>query len=220
MTASEIAYRDLPELSLVDSCDKAMGYMDEFKLSQFPVVNGSLYIGLIYEEDVYQIEDWSLSIAQSKVRLPQVCVMEEEHFLSVVERLYTGQISVVPVVDQKNMYKGVVSRSTIVDIFGNASIVQDIGSVIEIEMVANDYYLTEIVRVVEHTGVKVLGTYIRSLPDVNKIILTLKINTQHIEQVLSALDRYGYKVFASYNLKSEDSIRKDRFDNLMHFLNL
>ena len=89
----------------------------------------------------------------------------------------------------------------------------------EIKLVANDYYLTEITQIIENTNAKILGTYIRTIAD-NTIVLTIKLNKQEVEEALSALDRYGYQVYASYHLKSKDTSRQDRYDNLMHILNL
>ena len=218
MTAGELADVELPVLELVDTCDKAMSFMDEYKLSHFPVVNGNVLVGLVYEEDLFEFDDWSQTIAQSKTRLPNVSVNEHSHFLSVVRKLYTSKLSVIPVVDSKNFYKGVITNDRVVQVFGSASIVQDIGSVIEIELAPNDYYLTEISRIVEGTNVKILGSYIRNIGE-NKMVLTLKLNKQEVEEALSALDRFGYTVYASYYLKSEDSVSQERFDNLMRILN-
>lgn len=220
MTAIELANIELPYLETVDTCEKAMRFMDEYKLSHYPVVNGSLFVGMIYEEDVYELSDWGLTIAQSKIRLPEISVNESDHFLSVVHKVNISEISCIAVVDHKNVYKGLISRNRIVKVFGNSSIVQEVGSVIEIALAPNDYYLTEITRIVENSGVKILGTYIRNIEDNNKIVLTIKLNKQEVEQVLSALDRFGYSVYASYQLKTKDNELSDRYDNLMHFLNI
>tara|TARA_R110002050_G_scaffold290260_1_gene443801 strand:- start:133095 stop:133757 length:663 start_codon:yes stop_codon:yes gene_type:complete len=220
MTAGQFADVELPYLETVDTCDKAMGFMDEFKLSHYPVVNGSLFVGLIYEEDIFEMEDWSQSIAQSKVRMPDVSINKSEHFLSVVNKIQISKLSCIAVVDNNNHYVGVITRDKIVNVFGSSSIVQDTGSVIEIEMTPNDYYLTEISRIIESTGVKILGTYIRTDSEANKIVLTIKLNQQEVENVLSELDRFGYNVLASYHLKYETEYMQDRYDNLMNMLNL
>lgn len=219
MTAGELADIELPVLEQVDTCDQAMSFMDEFKISHYPVVNGNLFVGLLYEEDLFEFDDWSQTILQSKIRLPEVSVNEHDHFLSVVQKLYEAKVSVVPVIDQNGYYKGVITNSRVVQVFGSASIVQDIGSVIELELAVNDYYLTEITRIIEGTNVKILGTYIRNIAD-NKIVLTIKLNKQEVEEAMSALDRYGYNVFASYHLKTQDTTPQDRYENLMHILNL
>lgn len=220
MTAGQVSESELPYLEITDSCDKAMGFMDEFKLTHFPVVNDSQFVGLIYEEDIYEIDDWSQSIANSKVRLPDVSISTFQHFLSAVNKMQVSKISCLPVVDANGLFQGVITRNRIVEVFGNASIVQDSGGVIEVEMAVNDYYLTEITRIVENTGLKILGTYIRTNLDNNKIVLTIKLNKQEVETVISSLDRFGYNVLASYQAKSENDDMKNRYDNLMNFLNL
>lgn len=219
MTAGEFSEIEIPILEQVDTCDQAMSFMDEYKLSHYPVVNGSVFVGLVYEDDIFELSDWSQTIAQSKIRLPKVSVNENDHFLSVVQLLQESKLSVIPVVDSRGFYKGMITTTRLVQVFGSASIVQDIGSVIELELAATDYYLTEITRIIEGTNVKILGTYIRNIAD-NKIVLTIKLNKQEVEEALNALDRFGYKVYASYNLKSESTTTQDRYENLMHILNL
>ncbi len=220
MTAGQLADLEFPYLETVDSCEKAMGFMDEFKLSHYPVINGSLFVGLVYEEDVYELEDWSKTLVQSKIRLPEVSIQANEHFLSAVNKIQMSSLSCLPVIDDRNVFLGVITRNRVVDVFGNSSIVQDQGGVIEIEMAAIDYYLTEITRVVENTGMKILGTYIRNTPETNKIVLTLKLNKAEVESVINALDRFGYTILASYQAKSENTDMQNRYDNLMNFLNI
>ncbi|MGB0391145.1 MAG: CBS domain-containing protein [Salibacteraceae bacterium] len=220
MTAGQVAESELPYLELNDSIDKAMGFMDEFKLTHFPVIDGSQFVGLIYEEDIYEIDDWSQSISNSKIRLPNVCIDATKHFLSCVNKMQVSKISCLPVVDAKSTFLGVVSRSRIVDVFGKAAIVEDAGGVIEVEMAITDYYLTEISRIVENTGVKILGTYIRTSKDNNKLVLTIKLNKQEVESVINSLDRFGYQVVASYQAKSENDDMQNRYDNLMNYLNI
>ena len=220
MTAGELAELELPYLETKDTCDKAMGFMDEFKLRHYPVIDEAKFVGLIYEEDIYEYDDWSKSIADSKLRLPNVSVFTDEHFLSAVNKIQLSNLSCLPVTDSKGLFHGVITRDRVVNVFGSSSIVQDAGGVIEIEMAPNDYYLTEITRIVENTGLKILGTYIRTSPDDNKIVLTLKLNKQEVESVLNSLDRFGYNVVASYLLKSENSNLQNRYDNLMNYLNI
>lgn len=220
MTAGQFKNTELPVLESTDTCDKAMNFMDEFKLSHYPVVLGAKFIGLIYEEDIYEMSDWSCPIAMSKVRLPDVSIEENQHFLSVVEKIHLSKLSCLAIVDEDNFYLGVITRDQIVTVFGKSSIVSDAGSVIELEMSPSDYYLAEISRIIENTGVKILGTYIRTENDSNNMVLTIKLNKQEVEEVLVALERFGYQVKASYHLKIENDEMKDRYDNLMSLLNL
>lgn len=220
MTASEIADTQLPCLEVQDTCEKAIGFMDEFKLSHYPVVDGALFVGLIYEEDLFEFDDWGQSIIHSKIRLPHVAVTENKHFLSVVQQFQASNLTCIPVIGEKSQFIGVITLQKIIQVFGSASVVQDMGSVIELELAPNDYYLTEVSRIIESNEVKILGTYIRNFADSNKIILTIKLNKQEVEGVLSHLERFGYKVHASYQLQSQTEEMQDRYDNLMHFLNL
>lgn len=220
MTAAEITIQDLPLLSCDDSLQLAIDYMDDLKLTHYPVVQNGKFKGMVYEDAVYDAENWLLSIGESKIRLPEIAVSATDHFLQVVNKFIESKISCLAIVDQKNNFIGAITRDCIVEVFGNSSIVQDSGSVIEILLARNDYYLTEITRVIESSGVKVLGTYLKNAEDDNQIILTLKLNQRKVDETLSSLDRFGYKVKASYELLRDETGLQDRFDNLMHFLNI
>ncbi|MFT4752905.1 MAG: acetoin utilization protein AcuB [Salibacteraceae bacterium] len=220
MTAGELAELELPYLETVDSCDKAMGFMDEFKLSHYPVVNEGVFEGLVYESDIYELDDWSVSLTNSKLRLPAISITHTAHFLTVVNKLEISKLSCLPVVGSNNSFKGVITRNRIVAVFGESSIVSEAGGVIEIELLPSDYYLTDITRIIENTGQKILGTYIRNNPEDTKIVLTVKLNKPEVEAVLSSLDRFGYTVLASYQSKSENDDMQNRYDNLMNFLNI
>ena len=220
MIAGHLAELELPYLELEDSCDKAMKFMDEFKLSHYPVVNGALFVGMIYEQDLYELDDWTKTIRGSKLRLPSVSVFEQEHFLTLVNKIQLSKLSCLPVIDEKNAFKGVITRHKIVNVFGLSSIVEDTGGVIEIEMASIDYSLADISRIVENNGLKILGSFIRNHTEENKIILTLKLNKQEVEVILNSLDRFGYTVMASYQSKIETTDLKNRYDNLMNYLNI
>lgn len=220
MVAAEIVNTQWPVLEIVDGIEKALGFMEEYKVSHYPVVNGALLVGVVFEDDLYEISDWSLTLAQSKVRIVPVSVNENSHFLTVVNVIKDGKLSCIPVANEKNVYQGVISRWDIVDVFGDSSIVSDLGGVVEIKLTPVDYYLAEISKIIESTGVKILGTYIRTDSQNNLLYLTVKLNKQEIEDVLAALDRFGYTVSASYQRKFDQSNLKDRFDNLMYMLNL
>jgi predicted transcriptional regulator len=220
MTAADIALKDLPLLSCDDSLQLAIDYMDALKLTHYPVVEEGKFMGLIYEDAIYNADNWLLSIREAKLRLPEVAVITNDHFLQVVNKFIESNVSCIAIIDPKGHFAGAITRDSIVDVFGNSSIVQDRGSELEILLARNDYYLTEITRVIESTGVKILGTYLRNAENTNQIILTVKLNERSIEETLSALDRFGYTVSASYELLRDQGGMQDRYDNLMHFLNI
>lgn len=220
MTAAEITVQDLPLLSCDDSLQLAIDYMDDLKLTHYPVVDEGKFVGLVYEDAVYDAENWLLSFRDAKIRLPEISVKVNDHFLQIVNKFMESKVSCLAITDDKNNFIGAITKDCIIAVFGNSSIVQDSGSVVEILLARNDYYLTEITKVIESTGVKILGTYLRNAEDSNQLILTVKLNQRKVEETLATLDRFGYKVQASYELLKDETGLQDRYDNLMHFLNI
>ncbi len=52
MTASELISYDIPPLKITDSGEKALDWMEEFKVKDLPVINERQYVGIIEESDV------------------------------------------------------------------------------------------------------------------------------------------------------------------------
>jgi len=49
----------------------------------------------------------------------------------------------------------------------------------------------------------------------------IKLNKQNISSIISAFERYGYLIKTSYSTNSySEDILKERYDALMHYLNV
>src|SRR5690554_7528407 len=81
-----------------------------------------------------------------------------------------------------------------------------------------DYSLAHISQVVESENAKVLSSFITSNANSKVLELTLKINRIDLGRILRALERYDYKVKASFQRNSyhEDLDRKSTRLNSSH----
>ena len=57
MRAEELISEIIPPLKSSESGERAMDWMNELRVSHLPVVDGNEYIGLISENDVYDMPD-------------------------------------------------------------------------------------------------------------------------------------------------------------------
>ena len=64
-------------------------------------------------------------------------------------------------------------------------------------------------------------TFVTSNPEDSSLVeVTLKINRQDIHNILSAFDRFGYEVKASFNEEEYLESLQERYDALMSYLNV
>ena len=57
MIASELITYDIPPLKLSETGEKALGWMEEFKVTDIPIVDKGKYLGLIQEAEILDRND-------------------------------------------------------------------------------------------------------------------------------------------------------------------
>ena len=169
MHASSCINPEIPFLQPEDKGLTALGLMEELKLSQIPLVQNDVYLGLLDEMDLldYECIEGHLSDIQSEIKKP--FVIEEDHLFEVVGKMVSESLSILPVISIDEKYIGAIDHSAVLSALGKAEAYHSPGGVLELELSKHDYSLAEIGRLVESNDAKILLSYIQSVPDSDKI---------------------------------------------------
>ncbi|MFC6996822.1 CBS domain-containing protein [Rufibacter roseus] len=211
----------VPPLKLSDSGEKAVRWMEEFRLNQLPVVKNRKFLGLVTEENVLEAKDKELLLSKIPFDFEHVHVQNNQHFYNVMEMAIKNKVQVVPVLDELQEYLGVITVNDTIAAFGQMSAMQGQGGILVLCMAERDYSLSEISRLVESNNAKILSAYVSpDEADIFKIKLTLKINTIDLTRIVATLERFGYKITAQFQDGAETQDDQDRLDMLLRYLNV
>ena len=98
---------------------------------------------------------------------------------------------------------------------------QEASCVIQLEMGAYDYSLSEIARIVEDEDAKILGLTVDSIPeDPGRIMVTLLVNRADCGAVVKSFYRYNYNVINTFSSPDEDNDLRDRYALLMRYMSV
>lgn len=219
MIASELISYDIPPLKLSDNGNKALDWMEEFKTSELPVVDGNKYMGLISESEVLDRNNTEDSFQNYGLALKNPFAHENQHLFEVISLIVKHEVDLLPVVGQNEQYLGLITTDKIVQYLSKVASVSSAGSILTLEINVNDYSLSEISKMVESDDAKILASFITSHPDSKKLEVTLKINKTEISRILHTFERFNYTVLASYNESEYHKDLHDRYDEFMRFLN-
>jgi len=220
MTAKELISPLIPPLKLSDAGDKALIWMHEFSVAYLPVVSKGVFIGLLSEEDIMDLDDPSEPIRNYQLKLPKPYVNENVHLYEVIKLAAEMKLTIIPVVDKDERYLGVITHESIINSFAHLSSISETGSIIVLELNKNDYSLAALARIVEESRASVLSAYIATHKDTTKVDVTLKINTSDIKDILASFERHNYKILGSFQEAEYYDDLKDRFNSLMSYLNI
>ena len=148
-------------------------------------------------------------------------VFENQHFYDVIKIAADFQVQAVPVLDLESIYSGTISIEDTITAFAQTAAVQSQGAILVLSLKQIDYSLSEISRLIESDGGKVLGSAVNNdADDPTKMKLTLKLNKKDLSRIIATLERFGYKIVASFQETELISNDKERLDILMRYLDI
>ena len=93
--------------------------------------------------------------------------------------------------------------------------------VIQLEMGAYDYSLSEIARIVEENDAKILGLTVDAIPEEpGRIMVTFLVNKSECGAIVQSFYRYNYNIVNTFSSPDENSDLRDRYAHLMRYLNV
>ena len=220
MLAIELISDSIPPVYTSDSIQKVMERMQEFRIRHLPIVNEQQFLGLISDSDLIEETDYQVSIGSMALSLVNPYVLEDQHIYDVIRLFYEQHLSIVPVLDAKKNYLGLVSINTLTEYFAKLTSVSDPGGIIVLEISNKNNSLAHMAQIVESDNAQILSSYVRTFPDSTRMEVTLKVNKVDISAIVATFMRYEYVIKATFNHIDENDSSKDRYDSLMNYLNL
>lgn len=222
MFAKDLISTEIPALKTSYTGEKAIAWMEFYKVSHLPIVNNEDFLGLISESDIYNLNSSNEAIGNHNLSLIRPFVNENKHVWELIDLANRMNLSVVPILSEENeKYLGAV---TLMDMIKHCAMItcsETKGSIIVLEMGIRDYSLNEISRIAEDNDVKILSLYVSSSDDSMRIKVNIKFDTSDITSLVQTFNRFDYKITASFT--TEDYITKlyrDRYESFINYLNV
>jgi len=215
----EIISTSLPTLNLHDSIVQALEMMNEFHVSQLPVVDNDKYLGLVFEEDLMSVDE-NATLQAVTDRFSKVAVRASSHFIEAIQTANDYHLSVVPVIEKENEYAGVISATDLLMQLGKLTGASEPGAVIVLEMEQRGFSFSEISKLVETNDAQItqLNTYWDNSTDT--FFVTLKINKFEISDIIATFQRYEYQIKYYFGEELYENELRTNYDHLMNYLKI
>ena len=218
MNAIDLITYDIPPLVHTDTGEKAMNWMDEFKVSHLPVLKNGNYVGLVSETDILDKLDFSENLYVLFQHLPRPYVKADTHLFEILAKISEFKISVMPILDAQEKYLGCTNIFELMTTIANTSSIKEKGGILVLEVSQSDYSMAQIGQIVESNNAKILSSTILSDASSTNLDITLKINQLDLTHIIRTFERYDYVVKAQYQNGMDSDDLKLRYDILMNYL--
>ena len=220
MLVSDLITDEILPLKLIDTVEMALDWMEQFKVSHLPVVDNKELIGVVSESDLLDYNKPEDTFKTATVPLIKPIIHHHQHVYDLLKLMTSLNLTVMPVLDDNEKFKGSISLKGFVQNLSNLISVQNPGGVIVLELNQNDYSVTQIGNIIEGNDAKVLSLHVSGQPDSNKIEVTIKVNKEDLSRIIQTFNRYNYTIKATFQQSDYQHDLKNKLDEFMHFLNI
>lgn len=190
----------------------------EITYSHLPVEKDGTYLGCLSENDV-QCFEAEKTIGDYQYALEGFFVRNTDDGLEVLNTFAQHDTNVLPVLDEKNVYMGIIELNEIVNVFSETTFVSEPGGIILLEKGYRDYSFSEITQIIESNGAHPLGIFLSKLEN-DLAQLTVKVNVTNLNAILQSFRRYGYKIVSHHQEDTFQTNLRERSDYLEKYLNV
>ena len=216
--ALSLISKSLPALTRGESALHVLNLMDEFRVNDLPVVENGLFVGLANESDFLNAEVYPGEV-QAELDLLVVSVLPDSHVLDVLKVMSENDLSVIPVVDERNNYLGSITSADLLDHLAEMLGVMRDGGIIVLQVPERDHSIQQIARIIEENNAKILSLSVVPATEGN-LEMHIKIDLPDLNPILQSLERFNYTVLSKFQAAQFDNELKDRYDELMRYLNM
>ncbi|MBU3660464.1 MAG: CBS domain-containing protein [Flavobacteriales bacterium] len=218
MIANDLITEEIPPLVHTDTGEKAINWMDEFKVSHLPVLKNGNFVGVVSESDILDHLDLDQTLDGLFQHLPRPYVKSTAHIYEVLAKMSEFKLSVIPILDEQEHYIGCTSIYKLMTELANTGSIKETGGILILEINSIDYSMAQIAQIVESNNARILSSYILSNPDTTKLDVTLKINQLDLTSIIRTFERYDYIVKATFQYGVGDEDLNWRYDALLNFM--
>jgi len=221
MLAATLINPMIPIAKLTDTVGTALDWMDEFRIRQLVVADAGIYKGIVSEDILFDIADTTQPISRIIIQHEDVFAAEDHHPYELLRLVNEFALDIIPVVHEGKAITGSILVKDLIERFVSELGIQEKGAVLVLKIAERDYSLSEISRLIESNGTKVLSSYYsssESLHPADQSLLTLKLNRTNITPVIATLERFGYDIEEAHANDPIESVDQERLDMLLRYL--
>ncbi|MCE7062690.1 CBS domain-containing protein [Dyadobacter sp. CY343] len=211
----------IPVLKPTDSVSTALDWMDEFGVKQLIVADMGVYEGIVSEDILFEIHDTSEILARIIIQHKDIFASEDQHPYELLRLVNQFGLRIIPVLHDDRTFAGSILANDLIEHFVNELGVQEKGAVLVLKIAERSYSLSEISRLIESNGTKILSSYYSSgevYDPTNEARLTLKLNRTNITPIIATLERFGYDIEEAHANDPIESFDQERLDMLLRYL--
>lgn len=192
--------------------------VEKFGLNNIPVVDGKYISGSVSRETLEEYEP-DTKLSELSEYFDYCLINEKSSLLDAVQEFNKLTANVLAVVNQENQFVGFLLLEDVIAGLSSMPLFSESGSVLIVETPLKKLSFSEISNITESNNAKLIGLFVIEYNDDN-VRVAVKTITDNLTSVGETFERFDYKViYKSFNDEKEE-LMKERFNQLMKYLDI
>lgn len=220
MLNKDIISAAIPSLHLNDPVSQALDLMADFHVTHLPVVVEDKLAGLVSEDDLLNVENDDILLAQLQPAFSRIAAHADAYFYEAVQLVNENGLTLIPVISHESEYAGAIIATDLLKCLGRVSGAGDLGGIIVLEMEKVSFAFTEISKLVETNDAQIIQLNTYTDASSGNFYIVLRINKAEISDIVSTFQRYEYQVKYYFGEELYENELRNNYDHLMNYLSI
>jgi CBS domain-containing protein len=214
----ELLSTEIPCLSPLDTGERVLSIMEEYKVAHLALVENGKYLCLVSERDAYRLEDPTIPLGKASYFAPSVDI--SDNLLAMLEKITSNKLSLLPMTNADNDYLGVITQPKTILALAAWLGVDKPGAILVLEVAHQDYSVSEIARIVENNNAQILNLF--TYPsDTGRLRIGIKVNVEDASNIIRSFERFNFNLVQSFSKQSlRDDADEHRLQELFYYINM
>ena len=219
MLVSSLFNESLIPLRKTDTVATAREFMTEQGVTELPILDNKILYNyaravlLTDAKDSQKLED----VIPFNPHAPRI--YENQHVYEIIPVFAASDLHVLTVLNADNEFVGIVDEKIIHKNISNSLTYKGIGAILVITVQGRDFAPSHMARLVEENGAKILGMMVEQ-GEAENLKINLKLNTTRVAGIVSALNRFGFKVQDAFMAEDYNKNNHKEYDSVLRFFDL
>lgn len=221
MLINEILNTDISPLHIEDTVATALMKIDLLHTTKFTVVDAdNKVVGMASLDKLIEVVDENSLLSEVELEDP-IFVPYNQHLFEASRIMLAKELFLLPVTDEEMKFQGMIKKRDVLSALGDVFNLSSFGSVITVELDQVDFTLSDLIRIIEMEGAKILGVAVQQPNAKNQAYrVSFKLNLEDSSVVSAGLRRFGYTITSEANSEVLEHNFSDRADELIRYLDI
>ncbi len=218
MIVKETLTDELPALQIGDSYSKVIEVFRETGAEHLPVMESGTYKGILGLDSIEHLEHKELT--EKSNLLIKEYITESDEMYKCWELISKYKLTALPFFDQTGKYVKTIKARAFVKKYNISHHLSEQGCTLILEIKRLNFSLGLVSGIIEEHFLYIEHYSIIRQTDEGHMEVLIKLNDECNEQLISDLERHNFEIKLVFSTSRGTEIFKDRYDELMHYLNV